>query len=360
VGHFWIEEYSGMAWSAGTIAASALYTTTRIALSVRRAPIPAAARLHIILACANLWAAATMGLLLGLDKVAQFLPGYVLSNVFAHAHMAAIGWATMMVVGVGYRLLPMVLPSKMPAGPSLYASAFLLEGGVCGLFIALLTQSRRPVVFGVVVVAGLITFLGHVLWMLRHRVARPVAAPRFDFAVAHAAFAGACLVTAMVLGLFLQVAPMSTTWLHTAAAYGVLGLIGFLAQIVVAMETRLLPMAAWYRTFTGSGHAVVPASPHRMRDRSLQAIVLGGWLLGVPALAGGMARESAQLVGLGGAALFVAVSVAALDHVFVVLGAGNPASTETMAALSDRSDEEQRGHGGHADQRPSDSFQPGG
>ena len=75
----------------------------------------------------NVFGAATMGVLIGFDKVYHFLPGYVLANVFAHAHLAAIGWASMMVVGVAYRLLPMVLPAAMPKGPSLWISAALLD-----------------------------------------------------------------------------------------------------------------------------------------------------------------------------------------------------------------------------------------
>ena len=57
--------------------------------------------------------AATLGVLIGFDKVYHFLPGFVLSNVIAHAHLAAIGWAAMMVVGIAYRLLPMILPAAM-------------------------------------------------------------------------------------------------------------------------------------------------------------------------------------------------------------------------------------------------------
>ena len=34
VGHFWIQQYAGMAWSAATIAAGVLYMTARIALRV--------------------------------------------------------------------------------------------------------------------------------------------------------------------------------------------------------------------------------------------------------------------------------------------------------------------------------------
>ena len=244
VAHFWIEEYSGMAWSAGTINGGALYMTGRIIRGIAAAPIARAVKLHVILACVNFWLAATMGILIAIDKVAPFLPGYVLSNVFAHAHLAAVGWAAMMVVGVAYRLLPMILPSKMPGGPAVYASALLLEAGVLGLLGALLLRSPWAAAFGLLIVAGFAVFARQVVWMLRHPVRRPPAAPRFDFAVAHAACAFVSLAVAVVLGLLLLV-PAPAIPLRAAAAYGVLGLVGFLAQMVVGMETRLLPLAAW-------------------------------------------------------------------------------------------------------------------
>jgi cbb3-type cytochrome oxidase subunit 1 len=173
IGHFWIQQYVGMAWSAGTVASGVLYMTARIAWRVRRAKIPAAVKLHVILSCVNFWLAASMGLFIAIDKVVHVLPGFVLSNVFAHAHLAALGWATMMVVGVGYRLLPMTFPSKIPSGRSLWASALLLETGVLGLFTTLLFRSTWTIVFGVLIVAGLAVFIAHVVWMRRHLAAKP-------------------------------------------------------------------------------------------------------------------------------------------------------------------------------------------
>jgi hypothetical protein len=56
-----------------------------------------------------------------------------------------------------------------------------------------------------------------------------------------------------------------------------------------------------------------------MRDRALQSIVFGGWLLGVPALASGMSLESAPLVAIGAWSLCAATAVALLDNVRVVV-----------------------------------------
>jgi len=317
--HFWVGEFPGMAFSAATIALAVLFMTARIAAGVRRAKLPAAVKTHIILACANFWIAASMGVLIASDKVWHFLPGFVLSNVFAHAHLAAIGWATMMVVGVGYRLLPMTFPSKMPSGRSVYASAALLECGVLGLFLFLLRGSSWSLLFGLLIVAGLGVFAAHVVWMLRHPVSRPAGAPRLNFGVIHAGCAALSLVASVAIGLGLLVTPMSPRTLHAAAAYGVLGLVGFLGQMIVAMEARLLPMVSWFWTYSAGGYMVPPPSPHTMRDRSLQAIVLGGWIVGVPALAAGMYLESARLVSVGAWSLFAAVAVATIDNVFILM-----------------------------------------
>jgi cbb3-type cytochrome oxidase subunit 1 len=115
VAHFWIEEYGGMAWSALAVGAGIVLVGSHVARRLRRAPLPRAITAHVMLAFVNILAAATLGVLIGFDKVYHFLPGFVLANVFAHAHLAALGWATMMVVGVAYRLLPMILPAAMPA-----------------------------------------------------------------------------------------------------------------------------------------------------------------------------------------------------------------------------------------------------
>ncbi len=318
VAHFWIQEYGGMAWSAGTVAVALLCMTIRMACAIRQAAVERAVKVHLVLACANFWIAASMGLLIAIDKVAHILPGFVLSNVIAHAHLAALGWATMMIVGVGYRMVPMILPSKMPSGWSVYASAVMLETGVLGLFVTLLVRSRVALAFGGLVAAGLIAFAVQVGWMLRHRVRPPVAMHRFDFARLHVTGAAVCLVGAMTIGLVLLAVPASPRTLRAAAAYGVLGLLGFLAQMIVGMQTRLLPMAAWYWAYAASSYRVPPTSPHTMRDRFLQTIVFVGWTLGVAALAAGMFLESPLLVSVGAWGLLVAVALGAIDNAFVV------------------------------------------
>jgi hypothetical protein len=313
VSHFWIQDYAGMAWSAATVGIGILAAGVSIVGRLRRAGVPRAVSAHIVLAFMNVLGAATMGVLIGFDKVYHFLPGYVIANVFAHAHLAAIGWASMMVVGVAYRLLPMVLPAQMPKGPRLWTSAVLLQLGVSGLFVGLLVQSRFVWIFTLVVVAGFGAFLHQVVWMLARPRPRPPGLRTPDPAVFHAGAAFISLAIAAGLGVWLSVAEPSPATLRIATAYGVLGLVGFLAQMVVGMEARLLPIFAWYWAFANTGYKGPVISPHDMAWRGGQELVFVLWLFGVPALAGGLAFDAVPFVAAAAWCLFAATVVDSMN-----------------------------------------------
>ena len=309
VAHFWLNEYGGMAWSAATVGTGIMVAGIAVIRRLRGATLPKAIGAHIVLAFVNVAGAATMGVLIGFDKVYHFLPGYVLTNVFAHAHLAAIGWATMMVVGVAYRLLPMVLPAEMPKGRRLWISAVLLQTGMTGLFITLLLQHRLVWVFALTVIAGFVAFLTQVVWMLRRPRPRPAGVRTPDPAVWHATAAFASLALACALGLWLAIAEPSVETLRIAMAYGVFGLVGFLAQMVVGMEGRLLPLFAWYWSYANTGYKGPVPSPHEMGWRGGQEIVFVLWLFGVPALAGGLAFDAVPFVAAAGWCLLAATLI---------------------------------------------------
>lgn len=358
IAHFWIAEFGGMAWSAATVTCGILYVASRVVGGLTQASLPAAVKLHVVFACVNISLAAAIGILLGFDKVYHFLPGFILSNVFAHAHLAALGWATMMVVGVGYRLLPMTLPSKAPKGPTLFASAILLETGVLGLVVSLFMRSPWARLFGVIIVAGLGAFGAHVVRMVRSPAPKPVGAPRVDFAVLHAVSAGLSLGAAVLIGLVLLFAPMSEQTLRAAAAYGVFGLLGFLAQMIIAMETRILPWLTWYWAYARTDFSTPPTPPLAMSDRTLQALTFVCWTLAVPALAGGFLWEAPRLLGAGAWALLVAVLSATLNHLLVLSHVRrSPESSPVQSFLSPSRFQIRRtmagGHpgGGNADRR---------
>jgi hypothetical protein len=101
-----------------------------------------------------------------------------------------------------------------------------------------------------------------------------------------------------------------------ATVYGVLGLVGFLSQMVIAMETRLLPLFAWYWALHSSGPGGVP--PHQMAWRPGQLLVAGLFISGVPAIATAFWLESPNMLRTGAGMLLVAVLLNALEAVVIL------------------------------------------
>ena len=327
VSHFWIEQYSGMVWSAGMVLLAVGHVTSRVIRQLYHSRIPIGIRLHVGLACVNLLIAGILGLLLGTDREVDIVPGFVITNVYAHAHMAGLGWATLMVVGIGHRLLPMVLPSAMPEGPRTIISVGLIQVGVVGLFVTLLVAGHAGLVWTLLALGGVVTFLSTVLWMRKHPRPAPPARPRPDWGVGHAGQSLFYLFVASGIGVFMVASPVAAWTARLAMLYGVLALVGFLSQIVVGMENRILPLFQWHTRFAASDFAERPAPPHTLGSQAARAVVFWAWTLGVPLLAAGLALERVTLVGLGGWALLVALVLQSINAGLTLMAVRTHAAT---------------------------------
>jgi cbb3-type cytochrome oxidase subunit 1 len=316
VAHFWLAEFSGMAWSAATAAAGIAYVAVRLMWILPAARVPGGVKLHLYFASLNVLGAITMGVLLGFNKVYQFLGGYVLSNVFAHAHLAAIGWVCMMVVGFAYRMLPMLIPAASPARRTIYVSAVLLEIGIAGLFVTLVMRSALAALFALTIVAGFVAAGAHVVWMVNRQRPPSPERTRSAIAMAHVATAAAWLVLACVFGVLLTLAPLSEMTLRAAMLYGVFGLVGFLAQIILGFALHILPaMAAYWAIDQRGGVRPGQRAVSSVRGR---LVIYCAWLGGVPAIAAGLLFTAPVLLSTGAWLLFAAVVLAGVDTASIV------------------------------------------
>jgi hypothetical protein len=258
VAHFWIEEYGGMAWSGLMVLAGVGYVVARAWPRIARARHPA--RLPLLLGMANILAAASAGVLLGFDKVHHFLPGYVISNVLAHAHLAALGWACMMTLGLSWAL--------DPGAREHLTRSFILtfQVAIVGLFGALLTGSRA---MGPCAVVAALALLAAAIRLCR---------TNRDTAGRHTAAALAYLLVAAASGVALASLESSEFTMRLALVYGGAGLLGFLAQMLLAVLLRLEPsMKGNALTFSlwSAGLAALIAGLFLGADRVLAG---GAWL----------------------------------------------------------------------------------
>jgi hypothetical protein len=258
---------------------------------------------------------------IAVNRVGGWLPWSPQSAAFAHAHLAAVGWAMMMVVGLSYRLVPMIVPAAMPAGSSLATSAVLLQAGLGVLVVALVSGSRWTGIGALLIVAGLVSFVVRVRSIVAKRLPRPPALPRPDWATWQTHVAFMWLLVAAAIGLRLAM-PGHTPWLvELQWFYGTVGLIGFLAQVIVGIQGRLLPMHGWYRAFEAGGMQPPARSVHTLADPRLTRSIFLAWTLGVPSLAIGLLAANPRATATGGVLLLAGVLLNAVQMYHVATGA---------------------------------------
>jgi hypothetical protein len=314
VAHFWIAETSGMLWGALLVIATLVLVGWRTLEALRASPVDAGVKLHYRLAFANLAAAGGLGVLLGVHRLRPFLTAEPLANLFAHAHLAALGWATMTVFGSAHRLLPMMLPSAPPPRSISWVGAVLLEMGVLGMVFCFLTGEGPLALFAVISASSVVWFLGVVAWMLRHRRRPGPGLPRPDLPRLHALQALLYLALATVLGLALAFAPRSGETLRLAKVYAVCGLLGFMGAMILGVGGRHVPLLLWTHRLRREG--VLPeVPPYRLRQPALQAIELGAWSVGVPLLAAALWLEAPAPLSIAAGLLLTAVATSAANHV---------------------------------------------
>ncbi len=321
VAHFWLGTYEGMAWSAGMVTATILWIGGRVVRGLPRADVPWPVALHVGLAFANILAAAVIGVLIGLNQSQGFLVS-PMALMFAHVHLASIGWATMMVVGLAYRLIPMFLPAAMPTGPRLAVSAVLLETGLIVVAWALVSGSAWLPLGAMLIAGGFGSFVTMIRRTLKRRLPRPPALPSRDWSVWQSHAAMLWLLVAISLGLALAVGVPGDRFLTVAWVYGVAGLVGFLTQMVVGMQGRLVPLYAWYRARAALNGAQPAWAANALPSAGPARVIFLLWTAGVPLLAGGLATHEPRAVALAASLLLGGVGVNAAYLLFMLRRAG--------------------------------------
>jgi hypothetical protein len=281
---------------------------------LRSARVPFGVSLHVALAFLNMLGAGGIGVALAAAKLWGLAGWSPLAAAAAHAHVAVLGWGVMMIIGISYRLVPMFLPAAMPSRASIAWSAILLEIGTLGLAWALASGSNA-IPWALVIVAAFGTFFGHVRAILAQRRPRPAEMQGRDWSTwqSHAALLYLAVATAVGLALGGGVVAASWVW-----AYGVAGILGFVAQMVVGIQGRLLPLHAWYRAMTQLEGEPPARSVHCLANGRATSSIFALWLVAVPMLIAGLMTEQQGFIATAAALLCGSTMLQAAHMVHMV------------------------------------------
>lgn len=180
--------------------------------------------------------AAAIGLTLGIDKTYDFLGGSVLTNLASHVHFAALGWVTLTICAVSYRMLPAFLLPKIKLPAAAIWQLYALTIGIVGLGVTLLIRVPGVTFWSVVIAASLLAYIFTIGRLVRTR-RMPI-----DWTSRHAICGIAWLVIAIAMGLALTLTGADGDYgSRIAAAYGVMGLLGWISNFIIGMSYQLFP-----------------------------------------------------------------------------------------------------------------------
>lgn len=181
-----------------------------------------------------LLATGTLGVLLAMSKSYDFMGGSLLTNLGAHVALAAIGWVTLAICAVSYRMLPaFILPTIALPRAAIY-QLYALAAGVIGLATTMLASLRGASAWSALVVLSLIAYLA-TMARLMHTRRMPL-----DWTAWHALAGFLWLIAAAAMGVGLSLSgATSLAGSRIAAAFGAASLLGFFSNFIVGMSYHL-------------------------------------------------------------------------------------------------------------------------
>ncbi len=220
-----------------------------------------------------------------------------------HLHVAIIGWALMMIVGVSHRLLPMFMLAHGANTRFTRPSLALLAAGVPVLATGIITQRVVLGWTGIALIElGIACFLRQVFAFHRVRVKR-----RLDVGVLFAAIALGFLAVSAVLGPIAFAAGADHVRLDTA--YVTVGLLGGIVLFIVGFFYKIVPLLAWtarYRGRMGKERVPTVAETFSARVAHVQLVAM---VSAIVLLGAGIGAGSAIVVRTGAVFFVVAVSL---------------------------------------------------
>lgn len=208
----------------------------------------------VAIALGALGSTPVLGVVLLHNLHTAFLAEARLRVLSIHLHVAIVGWALMIVVGISQRLLPMFLLAHGVDAQWSRRAVVLLAAGTAVLAAGLAMVATPLALAGVLLLQGGVACFLRQAWLFyRARVRK-----RIDVGMRFAATGLAFLAIAGVLGPF--VLAFGASQPRVATAYVLVGLLGGVVLYVVGHFYKVVPFLAWIAHYRGRmGRERVPA-----------------------------------------------------------------------------------------------------
>lgn len=256
----------------------------------------------------------------GLRSAAGFMSHFnPISAMHAHAHLGALGFFIILIVGVSYKLIPMFTLSEVQSRRRAGLSIAFLNAGLAGSFVTILVGSAWKSVFACIVVAGLATYAVELRAIFQARKRRTL-----DWGIKSFMTALVVLLPLSILAVILSwhALPFNSFTGQIENLYGFLGFIGVISFAIIGMLYKIVPFLVWFGRYSEHiGRSKVPALAD-LYSAKLQGVGYWTWITGVVVASIGivLSREIGVRIGCGLLAFSIATLMAnvatMLSHLF--------------------------------------------
>lgn len=251
------------------------------------------------------WAAVALALtalvstlLLGVVLLHNLHTGFLLEArvrvLSIHLHVAIVGWALVMMVGMSHRLLPMFLLAHGANAGWTRRALLLIPTGLTILVAALALRVRWMEWMGLVVLeAGVVCYLVQCRVFFAARIR-----PALDVGLRFSAIALCMVAASAAMGPILM-ALGGVRQPRLAVAYVTTGLLGGVVLFTVGQFYKIVPFLAWisrFRSRVGKGAVPTVADLYSAKVARVQLVIMAAAVLSISA---GVLAGAGVLVRLG-------------------------------------------------------------
>jgi hypothetical protein len=245
----------------------------------------------------------------GLRSIAGMMSRFdAIGAMHAHAHLGGVGFFTMLIVGVSYKLIPMFALSEIQSKRRAAASIVLLNISLAGSLVMLLLRSPWKLAFALLGIISLAIYAWELAAILRVRKRQTL-----DWGIKYFLTAIGLLfpLSALAVALCWPALPLNVFTGQLENVYGFLGLFGVVSLAIIGMLYKIVPFLIWFSRYSSQvGRAQVPSLAELYSAR-VQA--LGYWTLlagiGWICVAAVFSREIGVRLGCGLLAIGIATLV---------------------------------------------------
>lgn len=263
---------------------------------------------HLALAAGYLGVLAVLGLLLAYDGHRGLLFADPEGVLVAHVHLALVGWVSLSIVGVSYRLVSMFSLSHLDSKTPGRLALALLNAGLLGLVAdALFFGHHLLKVWSCVLSAGYLSYA----YQMRRLFAQRSRAIDPALAYTLAALAGGSAWAALGVSLAFGWIPDET---ETRAAYVLCALLGWVTPFILGQIHKIIPFLVWLHVYSKAWKPPTPLP--KITDLTSERLAwaeLAVYLPGACAGVVGFLLASYPLLRLGSVLLMSAATLYAVN-----------------------------------------------